>query len=255
MLDRAFKNPLEIEEQATLPFVGGIRQYGYQCGQVWGAALAAGAKVHQEKGAGAESQTRVILAAQKITNTFRNENGEVNCQEITSLHKESTTFDMVKYFLLKGGSISCFRMASNYAPKAYDDIEETLAEDLIDVPQLPLACTAKLAKQMDAEDRHQTMSASLAGGIGLSGEACGALGTALWIKAMQKLRENPDIDLWKDPDFSAEFEVMVEKFLAASNYEFECANIVGRKFDSPQDHAEFIQGGGCAGILDALAKD
>jgi len=244
---------MDIEEQATLPFVGGIRQYGYQCGQIWGAVLAGGARIHQQIGDGPESETRGLMIARKLVETFREESGEVNCHEITSLHKESTNMDLVKYFLLKGGSIGCFRMASHYAPKAYDAIEEMLAQTSIDIPGEPISCTALLAKKMGASEKHQTMAAGLAGGIGLCGEACGALGTAVWIHAMKKKQENPDIDLWKDETFAGEFEAMVEKVLEASDYEFECADIVGRKFESIEDHAEFLKGGGCSKIISALS--
>jgi hypothetical protein len=253
VLGRAFNNAMDLEEQATLPFVGGIRQYGYQCGQVWGAALAAGARVHQQIGDGEDAQARTLMAAEKLVEVFRQESGEVNCHEITSINKDSTGMDMVKYFLLKGGSIGCFRMASHYAPLAYDAIEESLAVEVKNIPSTPFSCTALLAKQAGASEKHQTMSAGLAGGIGLAGEACGALGTAVWIKAMQLKRENPDIDLWKDETFGAWFESTVEIFLAASEYEFECADIVGKKFENVSDHAEYLQQGGCSRIIEALS--
>ncbi len=254
MLDRAFQNPLELEEQATLPFVGGIRQHGYQCGQIWGAALGAGARINQQIGDGPEAETRALLASQKLVETFKTDTGEINCHEITSLDKDSTNMDLVKYFLLKGGSIGCFKMASRFAPAAFDDIEQTLAEENVNVPETPVSCTGNLAKKMGASDKHQTMASGLAGGIGLSGEACGALGTAVWISAMKLKQKDPELDLWKDPGFGAEFEILVEKFLKASDYEFECADIVGRTFESVDDHAEYIRKGGCSGIIAALSE-
>jgi len=47
---------------------------------------------------------------------------------------------------------------------------------------------------------------------------------------------------------------VMEKFLASSDYEFECAKIVGKKFASVADHAEYLRGGGCAKIIDAMAE-
>lgn len=41
IVDGSFNHPLHLEEHATLPLAGGIEQMGYQCGQLWGAALAA----------------------------------------------------------------------------------------------------------------------------------------------------------------------------------------------------------------------
>ena len=252
VLDRAFNNPLELEEQATLPFVGGIRQHGYQCGQIWGAALAGGARVHQQCGEGPEAEARTLVAAEKIIKTFRQDNSEVNCHEITTINKESTNMDMVKFFLLKGGSIGCFRMASRFAPLAYDDIQSSLADEAFEYPETPVACTALLAKTMGAKPKHQTMAAGLAGGIGLSGEACGALGTAVWVEAMKMKSADPELDLWKDEAFGAKFETLMEKFLEASDYEFECADIAGRKFETIDDHADYLKQGGCAKIIAAL---
>ena len=114
-------------------------------------------------------------------------------------------------------------------------------------PFIPL-----LAEQMGASEKHQTMASGLAGGIGLSGEACGALGTAVWIMAMKMKAKEPELDLWKDENFGAKFEAMVETFLEASDYEFECATIVGRKFEDVGDHADHVRTGGCSNILEAL---
>jgi len=255
VLGRAYNNPLDFEEQASLPFVGGIRQHGYQCGQIWGASLAAGARVYQQKGAGVDSEMRSVKISSSLVEVFREGNGEVNCHEITTLNKDSTGFDMAKYFLLKGGSIGCFRMASHYAPLAYDAIEENLKEADSNASDQPFSCTALLAKKAGANEKHQTMAAGLAGGIGLCGEACGALGTAVWIKAMQAKQQNPEIDLWGDKDFSQDFETLVEVFLEASDYEFECANIVGRKFKDVEDHGDHLKQGGCSRIIDALADN
>jgi hypothetical protein len=244
---------MDIEERGSLPFVGGIKQYGYQCGQIWGVSLGAGARVYQKIGDGAEAESRTLHASQKLVSVFRSISGEVNCHEITSLDKDSTNMDMVKYFLLKGGSIGCFRMASKYAPMAYDVIEESLKAD-VQASQNPISCTALLAKKSGAQAKHQTMVAGLAGGIGFSGEACGALGTAVWLKAMKLLKDLPDLDLWSDKEFGQWFESTVEKFLAASDYEFECADIVGRKFKDVDDHSHHLREGGCSKIIDALKE-
>ena len=47
VVDGSFDHPLALEEHATLPLAGGIEQMGFQCGQLWGAALAAGAQAHR----------------------------------------------------------------------------------------------------------------------------------------------------------------------------------------------------------------
>lgn len=253
VLDKAYDNPLEAEEEATVPFVGGIRQHGYQCGQIWGASLAGGARMLQKLPPGREAQTRTLMASQKLVENFREISGEVNCHEITSIDKDSSNLDLVNYFLLKGGSIGCFRMASKYAPQAYEAIEENLETDQVNIPESQTSCAAALAEKMGASPRHQTMVAGLAGGIGLCGEACGALGTAVWLHALQSQEHHPELDLWKDKQFGALFESLVEAFLQGSDYEFECEHIVGRKFESIQDHADYLEEGGCQNIIQALA--
>jgi hypothetical protein len=92
------------------------------------------------------------------------------------------------------------------------------------------------------------MTAGFAGGIGLSSGACGALGTAIWINA---LNQPAEIEAFS---YSGTWvEDVIEKFLESSDYEFECSAIVGRKFEDVNDHAEFIRAGGCAKIMEALA--
>lgn len=70
---------------------------------------------------------------------------------------------------------------------------------------------------------------------------------------MQLKRQDPELDLWKDESFGAWFEATVETFLAASDYEFECADIVGRKFEGIDDHADHLHQGGCSKIIEALS--
>ena len=45
----------------------------------------------------------------------------------------------------------------------------------------------------------------------------------------------------------------MDRFLASADYEFECASIVGRKFEDVADHAQYVREGGCAKIISALA--
>ena len=47
----------------------------------------------------------------------------------------------------------------------------------------------------------------------------------------------------------------IERFLSTSDYEFECADIVGRKFDGVTDHADYVKSGGCKKIIDGLAVE
>ncbi len=89
----------------------------------------------------------------------------------------------------------------------------------------------------------------LAGGIGLSGGACGALGAAIWLNSMDHARDHGG----KVEHNSPEVAELLDRFLASSNGEFDCAAIVGRRFAGTHDHAAYLRAGGCAAVIGALA--
>ncbi len=106
-----------------------------------------------------------------------------------------------------------------------------------------------LAQKMGVSDVHLVMAAGLAGGIGLSGGACGALGAAIWIIRMNEAREGVETN-----DYSSPKAVdAMERFMKSADYEFECSEIVGRRFESVDDHAGYLRDGGCSKIIGTLA--
>jgi len=246
ILDRAYGHPLEAEELATSPLAGGIVQQGYQCGMVWGSVLAAGAQAYRLYGATPRAEAAAMRAAERLIELFRESEGEFNCLELTEI--DMTKKSQVAKYFFKGGPISCTRRAVRIAPKAYAVINEALAETDIEKPVGPASCAAELARQMGASDKHAVMAAGLAGGIGMSGGACGALGAAIWITGMSHPEEKIG--------FSAEGTAIgetIERFLEASGHEYECTEIVGREFESVEDHSRHVCSGGCSRILAALA--
>ncbi len=233
-----------------MPLAGGIMQHGYQCGMIWGSALAAGARAYNLHGSGHKAEAIAINASQKIVETFFSQKNAINCIDITETDRSSSTMQMITYFLIKGGSIGCFRMAATYAPAAYKAINSALSENDVNVPSPPVSCAAILAKKMGASEQQTVMAAGLAGGIGLYGGACGALGAAIWILTMDASKEEkPKLDF-----NSPKALVLIEEFLKDSDYEFECSEIVGRKFENVKDHAKYLHEGGCSKIIDILAS-
>ncbi|TAL34471.1 MAG: hypothetical protein EPN93_12170 [Spirochaetes bacterium] len=249
VLNRAYGYPLKDEERAAMPLAGGIMQHGYQCGMIWGAALAAGAHAYRILGAGPQAEARAIVASQRLVESFRAQNNNTNCLEITDIDKSSSTMKMITFFLIKGGTIGCFRMAARYAPAALNEINAACSEEQIETPAASVSCAALLAQKMGASEMHSVMAAGLAGGIGLSGGACGALGAAIWITGMRSLEAGTDKLGFKEP---TALEV-IDRFIKSSDYEFECSKIVGRKFESIGDHANHVCKGGCSKIIEALA--
>ena len=249
VLNHAFDHPLKEEERAVVPLAGGIMQHGYQCGMIWGATLAAGAQAYRLLGVGPQAETKTIVAARELVKSFRAQNNNTNCFEITKIDKSSSAMQMITYFLVKGGAIGCFRMAAAYAPVAFGEINRALSEDHVESPPAPVSCSAMLARKMGVSDRHTVMAAGFAGGIGLSGGACGALGAAIWILGVKSLKEGGGK---LDSKASGAVDAM-DRFLKCTGHEFECSNIVGRKFESVSDHASYLCNGGCSKIIEVLA--
>ncbi|MGB3218622.1 MAG: C-GCAxxG-C-C family (seleno)protein [Anaerolineae bacterium] len=248
VVDDSFDHPLKIEEHAAMQLAGGIMGSGYQCGMLWGGALAAGAQAYRHHGAGARAEVKALLASQKLVETFRARAKEINCAEITELEWKKPAKGQVVKFLARGGPIGCFRLAADYAQIAFDTINNALDEQQLSTPAQPVSCTALLAQKMGVSEMHVVMAAGLAGGIGLSGGACGVLGAAIWLRGINTLKNGGKVSF----DLNASSEEM-ECFLASADYEFECASIVGRKFADAADHAAYVHEGGCAKIIEALA--
>lgn len=250
VVDASFDHPLNVEEKATMPLAGGIANMGYQCGMLWGAALAAGAQAYRLHGPGSQAEAVAIVASQRLLETFRTRTkNEINCLEISELDMqgEFDTRKILKFFI-KGGPIGCFRLAARYAPDVRNEIDAVFSGESVTESASPVSCATMLAQKMGISEMHAAMVAGFAGGIGLSGGACGALGAAIWISG---LNQSVEIDGFS---YSGTWvNDWIEHFLESSDYEFECAKIVGRKFKNINDHANYLCEGGCSEIIEALA--
>ena len=69
---------------------------------LWGSALAAGAEAYRRFGAGHRAETATVIAAHRIVESFRAQNGAVDCLDLTDTDFSSTA-DMWKYLLRGGG--------------------------------------------------------------------------------------------------------------------------------------------------------
>jgi hypothetical protein len=247
VLDRAYGHPMEAEEAASNPLAGGIVQQGYQCGQLWGASLAAGAQAYRTFGAGPRAEAAAVKASQRVVEAFRGMNRETNCLELTDTPMQDVK-GVLRYFA-KAGPVRCGRMAVRFAPVAYQEIEQALAEVPTEATPPCANCAAMVARKMGASEQHTVMAAGLAGGIGLGGGGCGALAAAIWLTGINRPEEKTGL--------SAEGTTIgevIDAFVKSSDHEFECAEIAGRTFEDAADHARYMASGGCARILDALVE-
>lgn len=247
VLDRAYGHPMEAEEEASNPLAGGIVQQGYQCGQLWGASLAAGAQAYRTFGPGPKAENAAVNASRRLVEAFREMNGEINCLELTDMKVEGIKDVLV--FFAKGKPFTCGRMAVRFAPVALNTINESLAAEPTEGPTPCANCAAMLARRMGASEQHAVMAAGLAGGIGLVGGGCGALAAAIWITGMNHPEEKTGLSA----DGTTIGEVL-DAFVHSSDHEIECAEITGRTFEDAADHARYMAGGGCSHLLDALVE-
>ena len=249
VVDDSFNHPLALEEHATMPLAGGIEQMGYQCGQLWGAALAAGAQAYRQFGPGPRAEAAAVIAVQRLVNSFQASYGSINCFEVIELDWKNAQGKQVLKFFLKGGPIRCFAMTAGFARATRREIDVSFAGDEIEAPEPPVSCAALLARKMGADDMHAAMAAGLAGGIGLNGGACGALGAAIWLIEMNRAAAAGGSVEFNSPEATE----AIDRFVQSTDCEFECAKIVGRKFADIHDHASYLCAGGCAKVIEALA--
>ena len=90
----------------------------------------------------------------------------------------------------------------------------------------------------------------LRGGLGLSGNGCGALGAAIWKTTLELVKKGD----WKYTLSNPTFDKILEKFYEASDYKMECKEICDRRFKTIDEHSDYIKNGGCNNLINVLAQ-
>lgn len=249
ILNREFGHTKTLEERAADALAGGILQKGHQCGMLWGASLAIGAEAYRSTPKSNLAIPIAIKATQSVMASFKLREGTVNCRDITRCDF-SNKWSYYKY-MFSGRFLHCFNLAQEWAPEAVRSAAEALANEAPS-PHTPChSCATTVARKMGATEEQAVMVAGFAGGLGLSGQACGALSAALWMRSLEWYRnEQKDMTAFKDPRMKA----ITEHFDRVTGKKILCSEITGNLFKSTLQHSRFIQKGGCAELLDALAK-
>lgn len=248
LLNREFGNSKEEEEQAADPLAGGIAQEGYQCGMLWGAALAVGAESccrYEDQG---DAIAHAVNATKHILESFIKRAKSANCGVITSCDFNEK-FGLAKY-LITGKPLVCFNLADKWAPEAIQSAQIGLSEEIKDSPELPISCASEVVKKMGGSNEEIVMVAGFAGGFGLSGNACGALSAAIWMNTLDRVRKQNYKHSLSDTDLNKIMTTFFEK----TNYKMECWKICGENFKSLNEHTEFIKSGGCQKLINILAQ-
>lgn len=250
ILNREFGYIKEKEEEASNPLAGGILQKGHQCGMLWGSTLAVGAEAYRRCKDCDQAIGLAITATQDLMKSFVNRTKSANCREITTTDF-SSKLQMLKYLLFKAKS--CFDLAEQWAPEAIQAAKNGLSKTQEDYPQPPASCASLLAKKKGASEEEMVMVAGFAGGIGLSGNACGALGAAIWMNSLE-LRKQANKSLgYSETNNNPKIQNTLKQFYEYTEGKMFCQEICGQTFHSINDHTEFVKQGGCEKIIDVLA--
>ena len=129
----------------------------------------------------------------------------------------SSNLGVVKY-LIAGKAKTCFNLAGDWAQEAVDAAEKGLSEDASHPQKATLSCASEVLKKMGASEEETMMVAGFAGGHGLSGNGCGALAAAIWLKTLRVHQIQK-----KKPGMSnPEAKKLLKDFQVETEYEMEC---------------------------------
>jgi hypothetical protein len=90
----------------------------------------------------------------------------------------------------------------------------------------------------------------LAGGLGLSGNGCGALSAAIWMNSLVRIKKG----IKESASFDPNTDPTLKTFYEETDYEIECENICGQKFNTLEEHTDFVKNGGCKKLIAVLAS-
>jgi len=208
ILNREYGHIKRIEERASDPFAGGIYQQGYQCGMLWGTSMAVGAEAFRRYEDVDKAIGVTIKATQHVMESFKKRTDTIECYDITNCDW-SSKMSMAKYFFT-GKFLSCFTLAEEWAPEAIEEAEEGLAKEW-GLPNECISCASEVAKNMGANAEEMVMVAGFAGGLGLSGNGCGALCAAIWMKNLARCKKSGKTS-YKDPDSDENIEKIIKRY-------------------------------------------
>ncbi len=252
LLNREFGYLKENEERASDPLAGGLMMTQHQCGMLWGSVLAVGTESFRRHNDHGQAIAIAITTTQRLVESFSKRTNTVNCRDITC--DFSNKFDIVKFGLksLPGGftNMVCMNLAEKWAPEAIQSAKEGLSDKQTDLPQLPTSCASEVVKKMGASDEEMVMVAGFAGGMGLSGNACGALGAAIWMNSLAWCRKHPGKSGYSNPNAKE----ILKAFYGTTGSEILCSKISGQCFKTIGDHTEFVKNGGCDKLINVLAR-
>lgn len=246
LMNRAFGQNRREEERAADPLAGGIMKAGYQCGMLWGASLAVGAQAYKRCEHLSQAIRVAVEATRELMDSFESRESTTQCREITKCDFNNN-LSFAKY-MLSGRFLHCFRLAQDWAPEAVEKARKSLEEKPFDF-QFAQSCATEVARKMGASKEEMVMVAGFAGGLGLSGSACGALGATIWMNALDWCKKHEAGSPSEDPraqEIMRSFQVFTDDMML-------CKEISQRDFRSVEDHTQYLKNGGCFELIEELS--
>jgi len=252
-------------EQAMHVFSGGFMHQGHACGLLTGAALAAGFAAQARFDNDKTRSGAALHAAMQLAKVYPETTSSINCREITEVSLARLSGRL--RYVLQGKSRMCGRLHLKWAPQAQQLIAMSLAEFEEGGQAGSCAnCAVRTLRElvssagMKAED--SVLVAGFAGGIGLCGNVCGALAAGVF--AMSAGRQLGRRQKKRDSRIRATLEELVGSnyrgavtrlrgdFIRRFGSEL-CIDIIGRRFQDAEDHAMFVEQGGCENVTKFVA--
>jgi Putative redox-active protein (C_GCAxxG_C_C) len=252
LLNREFGCPDEVAEFASDPLAGGMMNTQNQCGMLWGATLAVGAESFRRCNDHSFAISKAIIGTKNVVQSFVDRAKSVNCRNIVGFDG-SKNIGVIEFIVksLPNGyqNMICMNLAESWAPEAILSAKKGLLSDEIASTQKALSCSSEVVKRMGGNEEEMVMVAGFAGGIGFSGHACGALSAAIWMDTLAWCRNNPGKSGYLNPNS----EIIMERFRNIADSEILCSELSGEKFNTIDDHTNYIKNGGCEKLIQALS--
>ena len=242
-------------EYAADPLAGGISNQGHQCGMLWGSALAIGAEAYRRFEDEDQALAAVVTASQAVIQSFHKRSNTINCKEIIGYDLTSViglVQFMFKAFRKGMKNSQCFNLAEDWAPEAIEASIHSLESENVILEDKPISCASEVIKRLGGTDREAMLVAGFAGGLGLSGNACGALAAAIWYHNLKWCEEHKG----KRPSMfnNRIAKRLLKAFKAETNACMECSKITNCEFKDINDHSNFLRKGGCEDIINLLSE-
>jgi C_GCAxxG_C_C family probable redox protein len=254
LLNHEFENVKPQEEKASDILAGGIAQKGHQCGMLWGGSLAIGTEAFRKYKDKNKAIAMAINASKLLVDSFHKRTHTVNCRDISKVDWDNK-FDFAIHMLktiAQGFVFSpCFNLIVKWTPEAIQAANKGLAEN-INNNQPCYSCSTEVVKKMGGTEEESIIVAGFAGGIGLSGNACGALSAAIWYKMLQRSKNNQgkSSSMFNNPDAKK----VLRTFYMQTDSEMLCNKICNRRFNTIDEHSVYIKSGCCNKLIEALSK-